>query len=130
MNGKCALAFVPVVLEEAPGPRTRRNGLTNGKTFAGPQVLALAKVTVRMYATVRDLSGQREVLLDVVDVGGLVRSLSERYGERFRHLLEGSDRGESAVVLLNGRNLSLRDSVSLRMKDGDELSVFPPVSGG
>ena len=90
----------------------------------------MARVTVRMYATVRDLSGQREVRLDVVDVADLVKALSERYGEGFRRLLDGSDKGECAVLLLNGRNLSLRDSRALCMHDGDELSVFPPVSGG
>ena len=130
MNAKCALTYPPAVLLETPAPRTHRDCLTNVKAFAWSQVLALARVTVRMYATVRDISGQREVMLEVVDVAGLVRTLSERYGERFRSLLEGSDRGESAVVLLNGRNLPLRDSSTLRMNDGDELSVFPPVSGG
>lgn len=90
----------------------------------------MAQVTVRMYATIRDLSGQREVVLDISDVGELLSALSARYGERFGALLDGSDRGERAVLLLNGRNLSVRDSLALRMSDGDELSVFPPVSGG
>ena len=80
------------------------------------------KVDVLYFATLRDLTGQRREKLEVPDgstIGDLKGSLGER-GERIALALE------TALFSIN-REFAFMEE---RLKEGDEVGVFPPVSGG
>ena len=87
----------------------------------------MAKVKVRMYATVREVAGIPETAVDAPDLEALMGRLTEMFGSEFSHLLAG---GEGVVILVNGRNIKSGPRRDLRLKEGDEVSIFPPVSGG
>lgn len=84
-------------------------------------------VKVRMYATVREASGAAEVDFDAGDVEELLRGLSEWFGPRFSVMLSDD---EGVVILLNGRNVRPGSFSRTRLSQRDEVSIFPPLSGG
>ena len=89
---------------------------------------------VRLYATLRQIAGTREVEIHVEGqqaVGDALRALVERYprlSESIWHR-DGSLAGHVAVVL-NGRDVRHLDGVDTPVSDDDRLDVFPPVGGG
>ena len=91
----------------------------------------MARVAVKMYATVREAAGTGETALEASEMAQLLDRLSEGLGPALRELLESHSREEGGVViLLNGRNVTSSDLSSVSLADGDEVAIFPPVSGG
>lgn len=77
-----------------------------------------------MYATFREAAGTGSLSMDAGDLDDLLSGLRERFGPVFAEVLETTD---GMVVLLNGRNARREGTV---LGDGDEVAIFPPVSGG
>lgn len=79
-------------------------------------------VRVRLFAALRDAAGTAE---DTVAAGALpdvLDMLCERYGQTFRARLAVSS------VLVDGDHVARDARVDIR--DGAELALLPPVSGG
>lgn len=93
------------------------------------EALGMARVKVRMFATFREVAGCAETSEEARDVSGLLDALALRYGEAFGRLVRGSA-AEGFVVLVNGRNVGQLQSLHTPLADGDEVSLFPPISGG
>ena len=74
------------------------------------------------FATIRDLAGVREEALSLPD-GSRVKDLKTRLGRKHPEL--GKVFG-SAIFAVN-REFAFDDHL---LKDGDEVAIFPPVSGG
>ncbi len=91
----------------------------------------MAKVTVRMYATVREAAGVAECELEAQSLSQVFDLLSGRFGSRLARLLSRSlTDPERLVVLVNGRSVRRGASGDPALSDGDEVSIFPPVSRG
>jgi molybdopterin converting factor small subunit len=75
---------------------------------------------VRVFASLRDLAGER--VLDVP--GGSVEELLHAAGERYGREFESIARAGSVVV--NGERAGLRRIVS----ETDDVAFLPPFSGG
>lgn len=89
----------------------------------------MAKVKVRFFATFREVSGCAETSADASDVAGLLDALVSRYGEPFGRLVRDRQ-ADAFVVLVNGRNAGQLRGQGAELVDGDEVSLFPPISGG
>ena len=79
-------------------------------------------IDVLYFATLRDLIGQRREKIEIPDgstIGDLKGTLGER-GERIALSLE------TALFSINREFAFMEES----LKEGDEVGVFPPVSGG
>jgi MoaD family protein len=80
-------------------------------------------VRLRLFARAREAAGTGE---DVTDAGGTLGELLDaacaRYGTDFAAVLEHSR------VWVNGDAAS--DGLATVLRDGDEVAVLPPVSGG
>jgi len=91
----------------------------------------MARVSVKMFATVREAAGTPSAQLEAVDVEDLLQKLRKSFGPRFASLLKEADSDpEGLVMLLNGRNVSRSRTRPVKLTDGDEIAIFPPVSGG
>ena len=84
-----------------------------------------------MFATVREMAGTAEIALDAADLASVVDQLGLRFGKPFAQMLRDFPNDpERLVILINGRNVSGHDARAVKLRDGDEVSIFPPVSGG
>lgn len=91
----------------------------------------MARVTVRMYATVREASGASSLELEASDLLSLLRALGSKYGAELARILESwNSDGDGIVVLINGKNIGSKGPRNVKFFEGDEVAIFPPVSGG
>jgi len=93
-------------------------------------------VKVQFFASVRELVGTREEILDVpkaCTVKALLDLLVEKHGERLRDYLYDSKSGElrRAIQLLVGaESISALGGMSTVLSDGCVFAIIPPVGGG
>ena len=80
------------------------------------------RVTVRLFARLRDIAGTAELRRDVAD-GATIRSLWRQLVAEFPEL-EGYERS-----ITSARNTDYA-RMSDPLADGDEIAFLPPVSGG
>ena len=83
----------------------------------------MARVTVTLYATFREAAGKGTISFDAEDLDGLLASLRGSSS----NLAKAMETAGGFVVLVNGRNTR---ELRQEFVDGDEVAVFPPVSGG
>jgi molybdopterin converting factor small subunit len=94
----------------------------------------MIRVDVRYHNVLRRVAGveqQRVILPDGTSLTAFLERLAERRGPGLREFLltpEG-DMAPSLVVFRNGQ-LVRRDQLGLILADGDELKLFPMISGG
>ena len=79
-------------------------------------------VRLRLFAQARDAAGCTSDEYDVATLHELLDAAQERYGPEFTRVLD------TARVWVNGDEAPDGDTTVLR--DGDEVAVLPPVSGG
>jgi len=89
---------------------------------------------VRLFATLRQVAGTKEVEVDL-EAGETVRHALERVVELRPNLKERifDERGElqrSVIILLRGRNIRLEEGLDTVLGEGDYLALFPPLAGG
>lgn len=77
---------------------------------------------MRLYAAFRDIVGSKEEELDL-NAGSTVSDLLEKYIERFPQL----SRYKEHIILSVNKEYGAPSRV---LRDGDEVSFLPPVSGG
>lgn len=91
----------------------------------------MSKVTVRLFATIREAAGRSEIEIEADSVGEVLSVLKTTFGRRMRAVLEQAEKDpDRIVILVNGVNVSSRSDVGAGLRDGDDVSIFPPVSGG
>lgn len=83
------------------------------------------KVTVRYFARLREAAGREEAIVDLEGghptLNDLLAFLGEGNGEVRAFLAE-----RPVLLAVNGEYADRKQS----LRDGDEVALFPPVSGG
>ena len=90
----------------------------------------MAHIKVRLFANIREIVGERELFLDSVTVSGVLDLLTSIKPDLQDVLFEDGALRPYITVLLNGRNITEIDGVMSALSEGDEVAIFPPVSGG
>ncbi|MCX5786778.1 MAG: MoaD/ThiS family protein [Elusimicrobia bacterium] len=92
----------------------------------------MAKALVMIYTTLRKRLGISRAEFEGENIGELIEKLCALKEPEVRKLiLDGDGRVKNYFVLtLNSEILDNGKAAGVKVKDGDILHVFPPVSGG
>ena len=86
---------------------------------------------VSFHATIRDAAGIHEAEVEAASVRELLGRLREMFGAQlFNLLVDKGDLREDVVILINGKNILLSGGIDTPLSSGDDVAIFPPVSGG
>jgi len=96
--------------------------------------VALA-VTVKFVGSLRHVSGVNQLALDCgesVSVKAVIAEITEKRQELRRSLIDQQLEGSrpNALILVNGREISVLNGLETKLKDGDEVVFVPVVHGG
>lgn len=80
------------------------------------------RVKVKLFASFREIVGTKEEEIEI-DEGTTVKQLLEKYIERFPSM----ERYKDHIILSVNREYG---AAGLELREGDEVSFLPPVSGG
>jgi len=85
-------------------------------------------VNIRLFANFREATGKKDLPLEVKGdtVESAVSSLIAAYPGLGPLMLQDGTLKPYVNILVNGKSASVGDKI----KAGDELAIFPPVSGG
>jgi molybdopterin synthase sulfur carrier subunit len=92
-------------------------------------------IITRFLGSLRHVAGAGEIILDVKDDISIAEMLKEITRElpALNHSLNDQKPEElktNALILVNGKEISVLDGVETKLKDGDELVFVPVVHGG
>jgi sulfur-carrier protein len=91
----------------------------------------MARVSVRLFASVREAAGRSDCEIDASNLSALIESMTSRFGPALAKILVGREADpESVVILVNGMNIGRTPTGTVHLSEGDEVAIFPPVSGG
>jgi molybdopterin converting factor subunit 1 len=80
------------------------------------------RLRVRYFASIREFTGLKEEQLDVPE--GSTAEALKREAQKLHASLKGQE--DNILVAVNGSFVELKRV----LKAGDEIALFPPVSGG
>ena len=92
-------------------------------------------VTVKFIGVLRHLSGTAELALDRKEgfsVRDLISTITDKLPELRRSLIDSQPEAPqpNALILVNGREISVLNGLETSLKDGDEIVLVPVVHGG
>lgn len=88
---------------------------------------------MKFFATVREVTGVKNIEMDADTIGQLLDSLQETFGERFTQTVINPDTGKLKQFfscMINGKRIELLDGYDTKLVDDDAVALFPPVGGG
>jgi molybdopterin synthase sulfur carrier subunit len=92
-------------------------------------------ITVKFVGALRHFSGASKLTLDCkgcASIRELVNKIVKEVPELKRSLIDQQleDPRPNALILLNGREISVLNGLETKLKDGDEIVLVPVVHGG
>ena len=87
-------------------------------------------VSVRLFANLREIVGQPRVVLEANTVREVLQALRSEHPALQPLLCEGGEVRPYITILVNGENIRDLKALATSLSDGDEVAIFPPVSGG
>ncbi|MDH4214276.1 MAG: MoaD family protein [Candidatus Thorarchaeota archaeon] len=93
----------------------------------------MARVVVKFFATVREVTGVKSIELEADTIRALLDSLKATYGEKFTSTVIDTETGKLKQFyscMVNGKRIELLDGYETVLSDNDAIALFPPVGGG
>jgi sulfur-carrier protein len=90
-------------------------------------------ITVRFFAGIKDIFGEKEVALRAdaaATVSDALDLLCDRPERRAALFLDGDRLRPELIVLINGRSIAFVGGLDAPLTEGDVLLIFPPLKGG
>lgn len=96
----------------------------------------MIKVNIYSILGIKEIIGQREVEIELPEnsrLSDLITNMVEKWGNDIasRLLEPGGNNILSYIrLMVNGKDIAFLDGLDTVLCDGDEVIIFPPVSGG
>ncbi len=97
----------------------------------------MVKVKVFTLGEFREIMGEKEIEVELPsgsDVFYLLKAISEENDELFKMIFEFKEEEKCLSsrirILVNGRTIHALEGIKTKLKEGDVVSLIPPISGG
>ncbi|MCD4765417.1 MAG: MoaD/ThiS family protein [Methanosarcinales archaeon] len=90
----------------------------------------MAKVTIKLFANLREQVGKAKIEDDGSDLRELIDILIGKYDGLGELIIKNGEIHPFIHVMVNGISVKDKDGLDTVLNDGDEITLFPPVSGG
>jgi molybdopterin synthase sulfur carrier subunit len=92
----------------------------------------IMKIRFRLFANFREAAKQKDVEVNASGdtISDAIGALLARYPAMEPMLFQDGKLKQYVNVLLNGQAVKNDQIASAKVKEGDEIALFPPVSGG
>jgi len=91
-------------------------------------------IEVKFYSLFRlnlKTAGVEYEIDDPITLQKLINKLDEEFDNYFSEkLLESGEIKPGSIILLNGKNILHLNKLNTKIKDGDQITLFPPSAGG
>jgi len=87
-------------------------------------------VNVRFFANLREIVGQPQLSVEASTIRELLTALRSEHPALQPLLCEDGEVRPYITILINGTNIREKEALATILSDGDEVAIFPPVSGG
>ena len=93
------------------------------------------EVTVRFFTVLRELTGYKEIKVELEEKASLqelLSKLSARFGEKFTGYVfdEKGNVKSHLQLLINGENSKSLKGLKSELREGYVVAILPPVGGG
>ena len=90
------------------------------------------KLKVKLFANFREVTKNKEVEVSPKGdkVNDVISALIHDYPKLEPLMLNGTEIKPYVNILINGKSAREQGGLQARVKEGDEVAIFPPVSGG
>jgi len=88
-------------------------------------------VNVRLFANLREIVGQPHLAVEAATIRDVLVALQAEHPTLRSVLCDDDGEVRSYItILVNGKNIREMEALATILSDGDEVAIFPPVSGG
>ncbi|MGZ4864304.1 MAG: ubiquitin-like small modifier protein 1 [Halobacteriota archaeon] len=87
-------------------------------------------VNVRLFANLREIIGKPQIVLEANTIREVLTMLRSEHPALQPLLCEGGEVRPYITILINGKNIREMEALATTLSNGDEIAIFPPVSGG
>ena len=90
----------------------------------------MANVTVKLFANLREQAGKARIDMSGSDLRTVLNVLIEKYDGLEELIFDNNALHPFIHVMVNGISVKDKDGLDTKLSNGDEIALFPPVSGG
>jgi len=90
-------------------------------------------IKIKLFANLAERAGKDEIEVSAENVKEALIELENQRPALEEKIFKDENKqelSESITVIKDGRNITYLNGLKTELKDGDKLSVFPPVGGG
>jgi len=87
-------------------------------------------VNVRLFANLREIVGHPSLSIKASSMRQVLAMLQIEYPALRSALCDDGEVRSYITILVNGKDIRELEALSTSLTDGDEVAIFPPVSGG
>lgn len=99
----------------------------------GRCVCPMARITIKFFATIREVVGTKSIEIEVDTIEDMLQKLKKMFGRPFIDTaidLESGELKRFFSCMINGKRIELLEGYQTKLKDNDTIAIFPPVGGG